>query len=64
MFLEKLFWHEKSPDFGEIENIPTVVDDIKKDISELTSVTSTEACVHLFKTAQMDKIYISLVIFD
>ena len=38
----------KSPDFGEIENIPTVVDEIKKDISELTSVTSTEECVHSF----------------
>ena len=42
-----IFEMEKSPDFGEIENIPTVVDEIKKDISELTSVTSTEECVHL-----------------
>ena len=40
----------QSPDFGEIENIPTVVDEIKKDISELTSVTSTEECVHPFWT--------------
>ena len=40
----------KSPDFGEIENIPTVVDEIKKDIIELANVTSssTEECVHLF----------------
>ena len=46
--IPKNIWIGKSPDFGEIENIPTVVDEIKKDISELTSVTSTEECVHLW----------------